>query len=248
MEDRDRVVGGAAARWRLVADDAGIADAAHVHAILAVIVLAQALAGQLADAVDRGRVHDRELRRLFARRVRAEGGDRRWPEDFQWLAGVAAFARDLEDVEQAIHVQAPGLQWRFFAGGRQHGGQLVDLGDVFVGDQACQRVVVQHVQAGVARGAVQVVLADVRRDDVLRAVALGQRADQFTADLAIGADDEDAFHAVFPCCVFIIYCCLMMPSSRPACSNALSTMSSCSRVCAAESCTRTRAWPIGTTG
>jgi hypothetical protein len=45
---------------------------------------------------------------------------------------------------------------------------------------------------------------------------------------------------------FILY--LMMFNSRPACAKAAKTVCNCSLVCAADNCTRTRAWPIGTTG
>ena len=38
------------------------------------------------------------------------------------------------------------------------------------------------------------------------------------------------------------------PSSRPASANAVTARSMCSFVCAAESCTRMRARPFGTTG
>nr|GFD60082.1 hypothetical protein [Tanacetum cinerariifolium] len=43
------VVGGAAAGQALVADEAGVAQAAHVEAVVAVVPLAPLLAGQLAD-------------------------------------------------------------------------------------------------------------------------------------------------------------------------------------------------------
>src|SRR5450830_2044101 len=199
VEDGDGVIGGAAARRRLVADDAGVADRAHVHAVLGVVVLAQALAGQFADAVDGGGVHHRVLGRVHRRGIGAECGNRRGPEHLERFARFAALARHFQDVEEAVHVQGPGFQGRLLAGGGQQRGQLIHLGDVVLGHQGRQGGLVQHVEAGVALGVVDVVFSDVGVDDVLGAVLGGQGADQFTADLAVGADDEDAFHA---CCLF----------------------------------------------
>jgi hypothetical protein len=65
-----------------------------------------------------------------------------------------------------------------------------------VGDQTRDAIPVQHVEAGVARRAVEVVGTDVRGDDLVGAMLLRQCGYQFTADLAVGADDEDAFHRV----------------------------------------------------
>nr|GEU28576.1 hypothetical protein [Tanacetum cinerariifolium] len=192
VEDGNRIIGGAAARGRLEADDAGVADAAHVHAVLDEVILAQALAGQLADAVDGGRVHHRRLRGVHGRRGRAESGNRRRPEHLERLADGAALARHFQDVEQAVHVQGPRLQRRRLAGGRQHGRQLVHLGDAFLRDQRRQRFPVQHVERQVARRVIQVGGADVGGKDIVGAVLGGQRLHQFAADLAVGADDEDA--------------------------------------------------------
>ena len=75
MVDVHGVVGSAAAGESLVANEAGVSQAAHVEAMLAVVPLAPLLTSQLADAVDRIRVHDGDLRRVVVRRIGAKYGD-----------------------------------------------------------------------------------------------------------------------------------------------------------------------------
>ena len=71
---------------------------------------------------------------------------------------------------------------------------------------------------------------------------LGQRVDQFAADLAVGADDEDAFH--------VMVCARASDAELAAGLRERRdrTLQMLAVVCAADICTRMRAWPIGTTG
>jgi cytochrome c peroxidase len=217
MEDLDGVVRGAAARGRLPADEARVAQAAHVHAVVGVVPGAPALAGQLADAVDRGGIHDRVLRRGVGRRGRAEGGDRARPEHLVQLGR----ARELEDVEQARHIQVPGPLRMLLAVGRQGRGQQVDLRDLVALDDGGQPGGIGHVELLVRQARIAPGRRDVAGDDLRHAWALGQCAGQFGADLAVGADDEDARsarpvdHAAAP----------TRPSSRPACEKASTAFS-----------------------
>ena len=90
-----------------------------------------------------------------------------------------------------------------FAGSRQQRGQLVDLGKAFVGHQCGQTGAIEHVELRVTRRLVDIGSANVGGDHVVRAVLLRQCADQFTADLPVGADDEDAFHILFVQCLLL---------------------------------------------
>lgn len=71
------------AAGRIAADDAGEAQAAKVQAELVVVVLAEQLRVHLAHPVDRPRPLYGHVGRRVARRVRAEGADRRRHEDPQ---------------------------------------------------------------------------------------------------------------------------------------------------------------------
>lgn len=64
VEDVHGVVGGTAAGFGLIPDEAGVADAAYVDAELLMVVFAPAFAGLFADAIDRSRFHDGDLRVL----------------------------------------------------------------------------------------------------------------------------------------------------------------------------------------
>jgi hypothetical protein len=69
---------------------------------------------------------------------------------------------------------------------------------------------------------------------------LRQQLGQLGADLPVGADDENAWHAHSAPPI--------SPSSSPACLKAATARSRCSRSCTALICTRMRACPLGTTG
>ena len=157
-------------------------------------------------------------------------------------AGFLALARDLEDVQEAVHVQRPGAQRRLFASDREQGSELVDLGDPVTVDDLRQARTVEHVQRLVALCAGKAARADVAGDHILFAMYFGERFNQFAADLTVGANDQNPFHLCAPDYLF------RRPSSRPVWAKMARAVSSCSRLCAAESWTRTRAWPIGTTG
>src|SRR5690606_39776622 len=91
VEDVHRIVRRAAAGRRAVRDESRVADAARVHAEAAVVVVAEQLAGDLGDAVHRGRALDRVLRRAVPRRAGPERADRAGRED-----RAAALALGLE--------------------------------------------------------------------------------------------------------------------------------------------------------
>jgi hypothetical protein len=187
MEDVHRVVGGAAAGRGLPADQARVAQAAHVHAVHAVVPGAPALAGLLADAVDGARVHHRVLRRVELGRAGAEGGDRTGPEHALQLVG----ARQLQHVQQALHVQVPGPLRVLLAGGRQRRGQQVDLGDG--GARQRPRAPPRRCTSSISwRSAGTRPCGEMSLVMTLASPwRCGQRLGQLGADLAVGADDED---------------------------------------------------------
>ena len=118
---------------------------------------------------------------------------------------------------------------------------MVHLGDVVLVDQLTQTRRVEHVEAHVVAGAGRAARADVGGDHVVGSALAGEFVYEFAADLPVGADHQSLLHC------FLLQLA-STPSSRLACANAASAASSCSMSCAAESCTRTRACPIGTTG
>jgi hypothetical protein len=79
------------------------------------------------------------------------------------------------------------------AGGRERRGQQIDLGDVVALDHGGERRRVGAVEHLVAQRRHAALRRDVAGDDVGVAVLLRQRQGQLGADLAVGADDEDAW-------------------------------------------------------
>ena len=71
---------------------------------------------------------------------------------------------------------------------------MIDLGDAVPGDDFSEARGVEHVERFVVAGAGQAGGRDVGGDDVVGAELERQGFDEFAADLAVGADDEDAFH------------------------------------------------------
>ena len=76
--------------------------------------------------------------------------------------------------------------------GRQRRGQQVDLRDLVALDDGGEAGGVGDVELLVRQARVAAGRGDVAGDDLGHARALRQRAGEFGADLAVGADDEDA--------------------------------------------------------
>src|SRR6185312_907538 len=114
MKNMHRVVRCSAAGVGPPPDKPGISYAADVEAVFVKIVLAPALTGQLAEAVNRIWVHYAILRGVMLRRVRPKDGDRAWPKN---LCNIK-LNRKVEHLQQARHVQVPGSFWFLFANRR----------------------------------------------------------------------------------------------------------------------------------
>ena len=83
VEDVDGVVGGAATGFGVVADEAGIADAADVDAVFVKIVFAPEFTRRLADPIDSGGFGGGGLGAAYFWGIGAEDGDGGGPENFQ---------------------------------------------------------------------------------------------------------------------------------------------------------------------
>ncbi len=142
MKNINCVVGGSSARRRLPRNQSRVAQRAHVHTEFLAVVLAPEFAGELADAIDRGRVHDGVLRRVQARSGRSKGGNRRGPKH----AIEQALFGHVEHDEQGVHVEGPGLGGHFLARGTEHGHELVDLANSLALHQGAYRYRVGGVQ------------------------------------------------------------------------------------------------------
>ncbi len=181
VEDGHGVVGRPAAGRGQMADDAGVAAAADVEAVLSDVVIAQELAGDLGDAVDRRRAEDGVLGGHLAGRGRPEDGDGARGEDPDEAAG----AGDLEDVVKPAHVDLPGPLGVLLARRREQGGQVVDGVGVEAGDEAVEGGPVGHVDELERAGSRQVGRRtdDVGDEDVVAAVPLAQGMGQLGPDL-----------------------------------------------------------------
>src|ERR1700758_5498530 len=111
MENMYRVISRSTARVSTPADEAGITDAAHIHAIFGKIVFAPAFTRQFAETINRIGVHHAILRGVMLRRMRPENGYRAWPEHLFYLK----LHREIQHVQKAGHVQVPGHFGLLFA-------------------------------------------------------------------------------------------------------------------------------------
>ena len=157
------------------------------------VIVGEELGGHLGDAVHRGRALDGVLRRVIARGVRAEGADGRGREH-----GAVLLAGHLEDVDQAVHLDVPGLERQAFGRGREQGGEVVDGVDVvFVHDV---RDLLGVADVGLLGGAAFEEVArgrgsgDVAGDNPALVVDLAKLHREFGAYLAGRTDDENIFH------------------------------------------------------
>ena len=194
MKNLHRVIGGAAARGRFPADQAGVAQAAHIHAVIAVVPRAPAFTREFGDAVDAAGVHHRGLGREHFGAARAEGGNRTGPEHPQ---GVAA--RQLQHIQQTFHVQVPGPLGMLLTTGRQGRGQQIDLRDGKALHHSAQGVGVGRIEGHMAHAQQACLRGRLGRDvtghDRLRTVAQCEGFHQVGTDLAIGPDDQNARRA-----------------------------------------------------
>ena len=186
------VVGRAAAGQRDVGDDAGEAHRTRIDAVFMVIVVAQHLAGILADAVDGRGLHDGVLRRAVLGRRGAEGADRRRGEE-----GAMVLARHFERIVQRPHVDAPGHLGVALADGRKERHKVEDRVDMVAGDDGSHGRGIEGVQHLERSGLAQLAaVAHVGGHDVRIAVNLAQMACQLGTDLTAGAYDKDFLHGL----------------------------------------------------
>jgi len=61
-------------------------------------------------------------------------------------------AGEVEDVQEALHVEIPGLLRVFFAGGGKHGGKVVYLVDIVSVDQGAESTAVEDVELFIRAG------------------------------------------------------------------------------------------------
>ena len=184
--------------------------------------------------VDGAGLHDRPLRRGLGGCRRTKGRDGARPENLVQLA----VPRDLQDVQQAAHVESPCPLWCSLARRRQGRREMIDLGNAMLLDHLCELACVRGIQHLIAEIGVSAQLEAVAAHHVVRAVAVRQSNREFSAQLPVGTDNQNARRSVHA----------TTPSSLPACAKALNAASSCARVCCALIWTRMRAWPLGTTG
>ena len=192
VEDVDRVVGGAAARQRHVRDQPWQPEPSRVQPEARVVVVAQELARDLGDAVDRVRPLNRVLRRVLQRRARPEGADGAREEH---LAAVAA--RHLQRVGVAAEIERPGVLRPLLAEHREERRHVVDGADlVFLdhrGDIAWLGAVDDFERPAVDNRC-HIPPPPARGDDVVGSVALPELRYQLGADLPERAGDEDLAH------------------------------------------------------
>ncbi len=112
MKNLNSVVGGTAAGRRFPADEARVAQAADIDAVVAVVPRAPTFAGQLRNSINAGGVHHAALGRHAFRTVRAKGSNRTRPKNPQ-----AVRASQFQNMEQALHVEIPGPAGVLFATG-----------------------------------------------------------------------------------------------------------------------------------
>ncbi len=190
VEDGHGVVGRPAAGQGQVADDAGIAAAADVESVLEDVVVAEELAGDLGDAVDRRRAEDGVLGRHLAGSGRPEDGDGARRENAEEAPGPA----DLEDVVEPAHVDGPGLLGVLLAGRGEESGQVVDGVGAELPDQGVEGGPVGDVDEleGPGLGQRGRGADDVGDQDVVAAVFLAQGLGQLGADLSGRARHQDS--------------------------------------------------------
>src|SRR5690554_3621788 len=135
----------------------------------------------------------------------------------------------------------------------------MDLGDAATFDDLFQGGDVGHIERFVSKVPVAALGLTIAGDHALVAIAYSQGGGEFRSQLTIGAYDQNsgvpfgiAVHDVIPYSASPPFerpsVGQTRPSSFPACAKAASAVSSCSWVCSAPTCTRMRAWPLGTTG
>lgn len=192
VEDVHGVVGSAAAGWGHVADQAGVAQTAHVEPVAAVVIVAEQLAGELGDAIHGGGVHDAILRGEVAGSVRAEGGDGGGPEHARDLVRHAR----VEHVDEPLQVDVPRRGGVFLAGGGEQCGEVVDGVDLVLAQQALREAGREHI-GGLAdelRVSSEAECFAVGRDDECSGGQLEQGGHEFGAELAAGTENEDTRH------------------------------------------------------
>jgi hypothetical protein len=196
VEDVDGVVGRAASGRCRVGDQARVAHAAAVHAETVGVVVAEQLAGDLGDAVERGGPLQGVLGRRVGRRGGAEGGDRTRDEH-----RAPRLARHLEHVVEGLHVDPPGLLRVALAARREDGGEVEDGVGAVGGDGGGHGAGVEAVDDAARPAGRQLTL---RRPEVgghhrLGATGGTQGGHQLRPDLPGGAGDQDPFHrGTFP--------------------------------------------------
>ena len=57
-----------------------------------------------------------------------------------WMRG------EVQDIEEAAHVEVPGFFGVLFAGGGEHGGEEVHLPDLLLCDDGLQELLIQHIE------------------------------------------------------------------------------------------------------
>ena len=164
------VVGRTAAGQRDARYDARETHRTGVDAVFVVVVVPEQFARDLADAVDRRRLHDRVLRGFVLGRRRPEGADRRGGEQ-----RAMVLPGHFERIVERPHVDVPGHLGIAFADGRQQGHEVEDRVDAVTGhDRGHGRCVegVEHLERTVPGQ--RPALAHVGSDDVRAAVDTAQ--------------------------------------------------------------------------
>src|ERR1700760_251334 len=100
MENVHGIIRRSTSRIGPPADKTGITDAAHIKPIFGEIIFAPAFTGQLAEAINRIRIHYAVLRGIVLRRMRPKNCDRAWPENL----GYFKFDSKIEYMQQTGHV------------------------------------------------------------------------------------------------------------------------------------------------
>ena len=169
VEDIDGVIRRAAAGQRLVRNDAGIAAAAEVQALRAVVVLAEQLQVHLRHAVHRRRTHDRLIGGHLLGGRGTERADRG-----RNVQTALVLASHLDDVLRTVHVHLQSLLGHLLTDRGQQSAQMNDPGDSVLGHKAGHVVLVSDIQIGGGTRGLELSVreTEIRSNDVLNTVLL----------------------------------------------------------------------------
>ncbi len=181
VEDFHGVVRGAATGQGDVRNQAREAHGTRIHPVFVVVVVAEQLGSHLGDAIHGAGPLDGILGRVLVGRFGTEGADGTGGED-----GTALFAGNLQDVDEAVHLDIPGHQGFAFGYRGKQGRQVIDGIDLVFFDRFGDLCPVGNIYHGTGTALKQFSLRFSTRDIAGDNRSLRQHAAEFHREF--GAD------------------------------------------------------------